>query len=210
MSIAKGKDEKIVEKDDEKAGAADEKLSGKMRRIAKGGLSSVQQREVVRLHRLVRAAKKAPGCVHLQRGREFELAVKEPRLPLTGLSRALFGPEGLSVDAVLFAVEYEIDDGGRGHQQHGDLLFWEPAGERWVAVECKRLTGGHWVESHAAQRSCGAERQAVRIAARLQSWLSHLCAHDESLRRSAAMRDGARCVVAATLTEAGIKLISYF
>lgn len=198
---------------------ADATLSAKMRRLAfRQASSRVQQREVVRLHGLVRAARKAPGCVHLQRGRELELAVREPRLPLSGLSRALFAPNGgMSEDAVLFAVEYEIDDGGSGHQQHGDLLFWEPGDPgdpgdpaapqntgRWVAVECKRLTGGPWVESHAAQRCSGAERQATRIAARLRSWLSHLCAHDDSLRRSAAMRDGARCVVAATLTEAGI------
>ena len=104
MSIVEEKDEKIVDEkiveeneENEKAvGGVDAKLSAKMRRIAKGGLCSVQQREVVRLHRLVRAAKKAPGCVHLQRGRELELAVKEPRLPLSSLSRALFGPEGLS------------------------------------------------------------------------------------------------------------------
>jgi hypothetical protein len=41
----------------------------------------------------------------------------------------------------------------------------------------------------------------------VSSWLAHLCEHDDVLARSAAMRDGARRVDAATLTEDGLAFL---
>lgn len=181
-----------------------EALSDQLRRIARregkeGGREGLHQRSVIRLHRLVR------GCD--ARGSEMAQAVAAPTRE--GLSATV--TEGLRAGAVLLAVEYELDDGGRGRQQHGDMLFWEPAGGgedgRWVAVECKRLMGGKWVESHRGDRAAAVEAQAKRVAGRVRSWLSHLCAHDETMSRCVALRDGARSVAPATLTDEGLRLL---
>jgi hypothetical protein len=176
---------------------AAEPLSDVLRRVARrggkeGGDAALHQRAAIRLHRLVRWG----GA----RSRELALAVTQPTRE--GVSTAVL--EAFGIGTVLLAVEYEVDDGGSGRQQHGDLLFWEPALGRLVAVECKRIAGGEWVERHAAKRAAEAGEQARRIASRLQSWLAHLCRHDDSLARCEALCDGAQRVAAATLTENGV------
>ena len=176
-----------------------ERLSDVFRNVARrfdkpGGVESLHQRAVIRLHRLARGRD--------TRGEELTLATSRPTTR-GGLACTVM--QGLRDDAVLLTAEYEVDDGGRGHQQHGDLLFWEAAndGGRLVVVECKRVAGGVWVSTHAAQRTTAVALQALRIAKRVRSWLAHLCEHDESLSRCVALCDGARCVAAATLTDRG-------
>lgn len=190
-----------------------EPLSEALRGVARRdstphGRAAVHQRAVVRLHQLVRAAGRDA------RGRELALATRPPTRD--GLAAALLAR--LRPGAVLLAVEFDVDDGGRGSQQHGDLLFWEPASPagtsdalaadcsaspapgRMVAVECKLGSEAR----RGARRTAHAAAQAVCVAARVRSWLAHLCAHDHSLARSAAIRDGAAHIVPASLTEAGI------
>lgn len=178
-----------------------ERLSDVFRNVARRfdkprGVESLHQRAVIRLHRLARGRD--------TRGEELTLATSRPTTR-GGLACTVM--RGLRDGAVLLTAEYEVDDGGRGHQQHGDLLFWEAAaddGGRLVVVECKRVAGGVWVSSHAAQRTTAVAQQAQRIAKRVRSWLAHLCEHDGSLSRCVALRDGARCVAAATLTDSGM------
>jgi hypothetical protein len=177
-----------------------EPLSEVLRRVARrggkeGGVAGLHQRAAIRLHRLVRWGGAS--------SRELALAVTQPTRE--GVSKAVL--EAFGIGTVLLAVEYEVDDGCRGRQQHGDMLFWEPAQGRLVAVECKRIAGGDWVERHAAQRAAEAGEQARRIATRLQSWLAHLCRHDDTLARCEALCDGARRVAAATLTENGVMFL---
>jgi hypothetical protein len=153
---------------------------------------------VARMNELIRGGK----------SRHVELA-----LAANGPSLSAVVTDALREGAVLLAVEYEVDDGGGGHQQHGDLLFWEPrplliplpgSRGRFVAMECKRLVGGEYIETHKRKRTANAVEQSKRVAQRIQSWLVHLCEHDETFSLCETICDGACGVAAATLTEHGV------
>lgn len=192
-------------------------LSKQLRQIVKfynkDDMLTIQNREVMRIHNLIKIAKKNPTNIALLRGKEYELCVKKPRQDKTGLSQLLF--KNISEHAILIASEYEIDDGCL-RQQHGDLLFWQPAitegdasapNGRWIVIECKRLIGGYWIEYHSEQRLENVKQQSKRITERLKSWLTHLCKYDEMLDNCAVIKDGVRCISTAILTEKGLVFI---
>jgi hypothetical protein len=164
---------------------------------------------VARMNELIRGGK--------SRHVELALAANGPSLTANGPSlmaaMSAVVTDALREGAVLLAVEYEVDDGGGGHQQHGDLLFWEPgplplplpgSRGRFVAMECKCLVGGVYIETHKRKRTANAVEQSKRVAQRIQSWLVHLCEHDETFSLCETLCDGACGVAAATLTEHGV------
>ena len=182
-----------------------ERLSTVLRRVTKlvaedgGGAEGRHSCAVIRLHQIIRKDKP------WRRKLAFAAAVAKPTT--VGLSDKVL--KAMGGDVVLLAVQYEIDDGGV--QQRGDLLFWQPGTGsetgRLVAVQCKRLVGGYSVQHSAKRRLARAARSAEWHAGRIQSWLAHLCTHDASFARCVVLRDGARHVAAATLTEYGLNFV---
>ena len=78
---------------------------------------------------------------------------------------------------VLLAVEYSIDDGVC--KQFGDALFYDEDRDRLFVVECKLVK--HFGSHCEKTRTVKACVQADTCAARIRSYLNHLCAFDPAL-----------------------------
>jgi len=144
-----------------------QRLSTMLRGIAKG---LGDDRSLARIHNVNHARLKALAARDAARSREYELLLR-----FFAAEKARRHGGAASAEDMLFlvAVEYEFDDGAR--QGQGDAILVNKRLDAYV-VESKILA-----QYDPDKRHAHAERQAVKYASRVASWMSHLARYDPAL-----------------------------